>query len=335
MIHADNIRKALACREPAETPIWEIEFHLWDAFSEGSLTLGQTFARLTPAEQERALHTNAEIMVAVAMELGFAAVTAPGGYWEYAPGHPAYFWLPDPARDIQTRLLAQAANSAFLIAAESGGVLCMPDANDYLDFSYRLFDAPEQVEEQAKATLRHGIERAQILRELGVELLFTASDIADNHGVFFNPEQMDRLILPYLRKWAAEVKALGGWSVMHSDGNLTACLNALADSGLDALQGIDPIAGMEIRSVKRQVEGRICLCGNIDCGLLLNGTPEQVRSATLTLLTDCASGGGLVLGASNAVQPEVPVENYRALTAARAAADKSHTETNGDETTYA
>jgi len=319
MTRIHDIRQALACRKPANVPVWEIEFHLWDAVAGRRLLLGHEFARLTAAEQERALQANAGIMAAAADELGFAAVTAPGGYWEHAPGQPAYFWLPDPARDAQVRILAGLAESRLLVAAESGGVLCMPGAADYMDFSYRLFDAPEQVDEQARATLRDGLERARRLRDLGVELLFTASDIADNHGVFFNPAQMERFILPYLREWAAEVRALGGWSVLHSDGNLDACVEALAESGLSALQSIDPVAGMDIRAVKRRVAGRLCLCGNIDCGLLLTGAPDQVRAATARLLADCAPGGGLVLGASNAVQPEVPLANYRALLAARQA----------------
>jgi uroporphyrinogen decarboxylase len=285
--------------------------------AERRIVLGHEFAGLTAAEQERALHTNAEIMVSVAADLGFAAVTAPGGYWETAPGHPAYFWLPDPARDEQIRVLKKLAGDTFMIAAGSGGVMCMPGANDYLEFSYRLFDAPEQVDEQARAALRHGIECAQRMREFGVGIFFTASDIADNHGVFFNPEQMERFVLPYLRKWAVEVHALGGYSVLHSDGNLTACLDLLADSGLNALQAIDPVAGMDIRAVKRQVAGRLCLCGNIDCGLLLTGTPAKVYDATKAVLASCAAGGGLVLGASNAVQEEVPLENYRAMIAAR------------------
>jgi len=312
-----DIRQALACREPANVPVWEIEFHLWDAFAGRRLIVGHEFSRLTAAEQERALHSNAEIMAAVADELGFAAVTAPGSYWEHAPGQPAYFWLPDAAVDAQVRILAGLAESRFLVAAESGGVIGMPGPADYLEFSYRLFDAPEQVVEQARATLQHGVARAQRLLDLGAEVLFSASDIADNHGVFFNPAQMEQFVLPYLREWAAEVHSMGGWSVLHSDGNLDACVEALADSGLSALQAIDPVAGMDISAVKGRVTGRLCLCGNVDCGLLLSGTPEEVRTATEGLLADCTAGGGLVLGASNAVQPEVPVANYRALLAAR------------------
>jgi uroporphyrinogen decarboxylase len=238
MTRIDDMRQALACREPSAVPAWELEFHLWNEFSRQRMVLGREFAGLTKAEQERALHTNADIMVAVAGDLGFSAVTAPGGYWEHAPGEPAYFWLPDPARDEQIRILAKLAAGQFLIAAGSGGVIGMPGAADYVAFSYRLFDAPEQIDEQARGTLRHGVAQARKFRELGVDILFSASDIADNRGVFFNPGQMDRFVLPYLREWAAEVRTLGGWTLLHSDGNLSACVDALADSGLHALQAI-------------------------------------------------------------------------------------------------
>jgi uroporphyrinogen decarboxylase len=70
---------------------------------------------------------------------------------------------------------------------------------------------------------------------------------------------------------------------------------------------------MDIIRTKAQVAGRLCLCGNVDCGMLLTRTPEEVFEATKELLLTCKPGGGLVLGASNAVQPDVPAANYRAM----------------------
>jgi uroporphyrinogen decarboxylase len=124
---------------------------------------------------------------------------------------------------------------------------------------------------------------------------------------------MDRFILPYLRRWAAAVKEMGLYTILHTDGDVSACLEELAESGLDALQAIDPVAGMDMLQVKAQVGDRLCLCGNVDCGLLVMGTPEDVYAATRDLLVACKAGGGLVLGASNAVQPEVPIANYWAM----------------------
>jgi uroporphyrinogen decarboxylase len=70
---------------------------------------------------------------------------------------------------------------------------------------------------------------------------------------------------------------------------------------------------MDMAAARRIVGQRLCLCGNLDCGLLLRGRPEHVYESTRALLTGCKSGGALVLGASNAIQEDVPIDNYRAI----------------------
>lgn len=309
-----DMRAALEHRQPDGTvPIWELSFHLWHALSGGKVVVGTAFAQLTADEQERALHTNAEAMCAVAHEMGFAAVTVPGDYWEVAPGAPSYYWLPAEARIRQAELLVRALGDEVLLVADAGGVLGMPGPWNYVEFCCRLLDAPEKVDEDARQCLKTGLESARRYRDIGIEGLCSPSDIADNRGPFFSPAQLDRFIFPYLREWAAAIHALEAYSILHTDGNLYPCLEEIADSGISALQAIDPVAGMDIARVKAQVGDRLCLCGNVDCGLLLTGCPETVYSATRDLILACKSGGGFVLGASNAVQQEVPPENYRAL----------------------
>ena len=308
-----DVIDALEGRQPAgAVPIWEIEFHSWDQASGQHVVLGEEFARLSPAHAERALHANAEIILSVAQELHFAALTVPGGYWEIAPDAPAYYWLPGDARFRQVEILRDMARDLALVAG-TGGVIGMPNASVYVEFCYKLFDAPQEIDEIARTGLDHGLEMARRFRDLGIEIMFTASDIADNRGMFFNPAQMERFVLPYLRLWSTEIRGMGCYGILHTDGDVNVCLEDFADSGLHALQAIDPVAGMDIRAVKEQVGDRLCLCGNVDCGLLVNGTPEQVYAQTRDLLCDCKAGGGLVLGASNAVQVEAPIENYRAM----------------------
>jgi len=310
----EDMRAALERRQPAEAvPIWELEFHAWDQVTGRHIVLGKELCALSPAEQARALAANAEMLISAAQALGYAALTVPGNYWEIAPGEPAFYWLPPEARYCQIELLREACGGDLMLVAGSGGVMSMPGASEYLAFCYQLYDAPEEIDQRAARTLEHGLEAAKRLRDLGVEAVFTASDIADNRGLFFNPEQMDRFILPYLRRWAAAVKEMGLYAILHTDGDLSACLEELAESGLDALQAIDPVAGMDMLQVKAQVGERLCLCGNVDCGLLVMGSPEEVYAATRDLLVACKAGGGLVLGASNAVQPEVPIGNYWAM----------------------
>jgi hypothetical protein len=307
----EDMMAALERRIPAgAVPIWELEFHAWDAASGRHVVLGEEMERLTPGEQEKAMKTNAEIIVSVCRDLHFAAVTPPGPYWHTAPGELAYNVLPGDLRWRQFEILRALAGDELALVGGAGGVI----AADYSEaFCEALFFEPEKVDEMAEKGLAAGLENARRYRDLGAGAVFTASDIADNSGPFFNPEQMQRFILPYASRWAEGVHALGLYAILHSDGQLTPHLDALAGTGLDALQAIDATAGMDINLARQIAGSRLCLCGNVDCGLLLLGTPEQVYEATAKLLQAQKPHGAFVLGASNAVQKDVPMQNYRAM----------------------
>jgi uroporphyrinogen decarboxylase len=309
---------ALECRSPQGTvPLWELEFHAWQQFSKEPLYWGTAFTALSSLEKQYALFRNAEIMLNISKDLSFSAVTLPGEYWEIAPGEPAFYWLPTDYRIQFINHFNKIAQNELMLAANATGVLAMPAASEYVEFALSLFDDPDAIDTQAQQTLDHGLKQIDRLRDHGIDLFFTASDLADNHGPFFNPEQMDRFILPYLHNWAEYVTKQGGYAILHTDGDVTPYLDVLADSGIHALQAIDPVAGMDIVETRKRVENRLCLCGNIDCGLLLTGTPEQVYSRTRDLIASCKPGGAWVLGASNAVQTSVPRENYQAMVKAR------------------
>jgi len=301
---------ALACRPVAAVPRWELEFHAFDAASGRRLVLGREFERLSAAGQGRALRENAEILLAVSEELEFAAVTGPASYWEQAPGDLAYYVLPDDAPFRQIAALREAAGDRIALVANVGGVL---GASYDEEFCRQLKHEPDAVEALAQQTLDAGLERARRFRDAGADVGMSASDIADNSGPFFKPHQMERFVFPFVEAWSAGVHALGMAAVLHSDGDLTTHLDALSRSPLDALQAVDPVAGMDLARAKELVGDRLCLCGNVDCGVLVAGTPDDVYAATRRLLADWGARRGLVLGASNAVQREVPIENYRSL----------------------
>jgi uroporphyrinogen decarboxylase len=303
---------------PRVVPIWELEFHGWDRASSKHIVIGEEFEGLTAGEKNRALHTNAEIFLAVSEKMHYSALTIPSRYWEVAPGIPAYYWLSGEWRYRQANVINQLAKNDIVLVANCTGILGMPynSAEDYVEFALRLFDAPEEIDILAQNTLQDGIRSAQRFRENGVEIGLSTSDIADNHSTFMAPHQLERFVWPYLVRWSTALKELEMFSILHSDGNLIDCLEIIADSGVDALQAIDPTAGMDMWDTKQKVGNKLCLCGNIDCALLLTGTPDQVYEVTRTLLIKCKAGGNLVLGASNAVQPEVPLENYLAMISA-------------------
>jgi uroporphyrinogen decarboxylase len=294
----------------ATVPRWELEFHAFDAASGRRLVLGHEFERLPAAEKDRALRANAEIILSVCEDLEFGAVTGPASYWEQAPGDLAYYVLPGDAPFHQIAALREAAGDRVALVANVGGVL---GASYDVEFCRKLKHDPDAIEALAQEALDAGLERARRFRDAGADVAMSASDIADNSGPFFKPHQMERFVFPFVEGWSDGVHALGLASLLHSDGDLTRHLARLASTSLAALQAIDPVAGMDLQGSKRIVGDRLCLCGNVDCGVLVAGTPDDVYAAARDLLAAWGTRRGLVLGASNAVQREVPIENYRAL----------------------
>ncbi len=310
----DDFKAALEHKVPSvRVPRWELEFHLWEKCSSEPFIIGNAFKKLSSQQQKTALNRNAEIIASMAESMNFSAVTVPNSYWEIAPGEPAYYWLPGDARYEQTKILRKLIGDRIMLVVITGGVMGMPGAGEYVEFSYKLFDAPQEIDAIALKIYEEGITRAKQYADIGVEVMMSASDLADNNGAFYNNKQMERFILPYLKKWAQEVKKLGAYSILHTDGNINPIIKELADSGIDAIQAIDPVAKMDICKLKRDYGKQLCLCGNIDCGLLITGSPEEIYESTKKLILDCKAGGGFVLGACNAVQQEVPLENYMAM----------------------
>jgi uroporphyrinogen decarboxylase len=314
MTKREDLVAALEKRLPSNAvPIWELEFHAWDQISQRHLVVGEEFQRLTTKEQDIALHTNAELILSVCEMLHFAAITLPNVYWEIGSGVPAYYWLPEEAIYQLARFIKDLESRDLMLVGNCSALLGIPFGDDFVPFSYKLFDAPDEIDQIAQQKLLDGLRVASCFRDCGVEIGLSTTDLADNHSTYMNPHQLERFVWPYLRSWAQFLKAAGMYSILHTDGNINTCLENIADSGIDALQAIDPTAGMSLIETRKITRQRICLCGNVDCALLVSGSPEEVYLAASELLQSCKTDGAFVLGASNAVQQEVPADNYLAI----------------------
>jgi uroporphyrinogen decarboxylase len=71
---------------------------------------------------------------------------------------------------------------------------------------------------------------------------------------------------------------------------------------------------MDIVGLKKQVEGRLGLLGNIDLSYTLTrGTPQEVEAEVKKRIRDLAPGGGYCLSSANSIPDYVPLENYLAM----------------------
>jgi uroporphyrinogen decarboxylase len=148
----------------------------------------------------------------------------------------------------------------------------------------------------------------------GVDFVWTGDDYACNTGPLMSPDHFRRLFYPGLCRVIGGFKELGLPVVKHTDGMIWPIIEMIVDAGIDALDPIDPLAGMDLGEVKAAYGDRVALKGNVDCSRLLSfGTPEAVSRATVEALRAGAPGGGFILSSSNSIHSSVKPENYMAM----------------------
>lgn len=109
-------------------------------------------------------------------------------------------------------------------------------------------------------------------------------------------------------------KRCGAATLLHICGNMTAVLEAMADTGAHILE-LD--SKVDLKAAKARVGRRVCLMGNLNpVELLWRGTPETVASAARQAILDAGQGGGFILGSGCEVPVAAPPENLRAMIAA-------------------
>jgi len=91
----------------------------------------------------------------------------------------------------------------------------------------------------------------------------------------------------------------------------------IVDTGVDGLNPMEPIAGMDIGKIKQRYGKRLCLIGNIDCAYILSeASTSEVEAAVKECILRASAGGGHIISSSNAIHSSVKPENYRTMIAA-------------------
>ena len=112
------------------------------------------------------------------------------------------------------------------------------------------------------------------------------------------------------RRMVEDLRAAGIVLHNHICGNTGAIVEDFVATGAQVLEvdhKTDP------RVIKEAAQGKTCLLGNIDTGLLVFGTPDEVDDACRELVELWKPGSGFILGPGCSLGPETPAENVHAL----------------------
>lgn len=183
---------------------------------------------------------------------------------------------------------------------------------DHLLMDYVL--NPEFVHRLARLVIDYKKQVMERAIDLGADVVLTGDDYAHRTAPIMSPAHFKEFVLPYLQEMVDLARARGVPFIKHTDGNIWPIIDMIVDTGIDALDPLEPIAGMDIGEVKQRYGDRIAVAGNVDCGELLSrGTPKDVVDAVKETLAKAAPGGGHILASSNSIHPAVNPENYRTM----------------------
>lgn len=179
-------------------------------------------------------------------------------------------------------------------------------------FSYYLVDCPDTIIQLLERNTIRAITQAKHYPEdHGITIGFLGDDIAFNSGPLLNPTWLREHYFPRLARVIAAWHARGIKVLFHSDGNLNVILDDLVEAGIDGLNPIEVLAGMDIADIHRRYP-HLFMAGGIDVSQLLpHGSPQDVKD-TVKRAIDAAEGR-IMIGSSTELNNDVPLENFLAF----------------------
>lgn len=135
-------------------------------------------------------------------------------------------------------------------------------------------------------------------------------DIGANTGPMVSPRTFERVFLPLMVEMVGAYKRAGAaFVVFHSDGNILPLVDMLVEAGVDAIQPIEPKAGMDIVALRERYGDRLALIGGLDNAFVLPGGDRRCVADDLKRVLAAAGEGGLIVG-SHSIGPDVAVDTY-------------------------
>jgi uroporphyrinogen decarboxylase len=180
-------------------------------------------------------------------------------------------------------------------------------------FSYLSVDAPEMIAEYLELYTDRKV--AEIHAVADAELspcTLTYGDIACKGRLLHSPAWLRREFFPRLARLNEAWHEHGVKCLFHSDGYLMEIMDDLIESGIDGLNPIEIVAGMDLAEVKRLYGDRLFLTGGIDISQLMAlGSVEQVKETCRQAIA--AAAPGYFLGSTTEIDDGAKLENVLAM----------------------
>ncbi len=150
----------------------------------------------------------------------------------------------------------------------------------------------------------------------------SGEDLGTQTSTLFSMSVWKEIIYPILkRRWQAARTALDKYDaphvklMLHSDGAFRPFIPDIIAGGVDVLDPIQSVCpGMELEGLKKDFSDTLSFHGSVDTQYYLpRGSVQEVGEETKRCIDALGKSGGLILGPSHFIQPDVPPENVVAM----------------------
>jgi len=284
---------AFRCRPPDDiVPTFELVYFL------GPEKFGRDWTEnindMTGQQKDRALHEHAELHVLIAEAYDYSIIRT--DYLE------------------AVRIFREwGMERKYVIFGEADGTMAIPNGQNMMQVAIDMRERPDEVHARLRKGAEWGKERGKQFADAGADGVTMCADYCFNVGPFLSPPMFREFVTNYLVEIIASHRENGLYTIKHTDGNIMPILDQLAEANPHAIHSVDPQAGVSLKEVKRLIGDRICLCGNVNCGLLQTGTDDEVRADVLRSLRDGMPGGGYIFATSNCAFRGLPLRRYEMM----------------------
>jgi uroporphyrinogen decarboxylase len=156
----------------------------------------------------------------------------------------------------------------------------------------------------------------ELLSKIGdrIEVYAIWDDVAMQSGIMISPPLWRKLLKPWFKKMIAEAKKYDLIVFYHCCGSYHEIVSDLIDIGVDILDPVQTSAkDWDLLTLKKRYGKNLCFHGGYDMQKLLTGSPGDIKKEGEKIKRIFDNEGGIILGPSAEITPDVPVENIIAM----------------------
>lgn len=180
--------------------------------------------------------------------------------------------------------------------------------------TYAYYDEPELFGELTELFDRQAMQQMEMIAEVRPDSILTGG----SGSITLQSEELWReLSLPTIKKLTAMSRQAGIISGIHSCGKeeylVRVCAEETDLNYVNPLE-IPPMGDCNLKEIKQKYGKKLALMGNLHTtNVMLCGSRETVREASIRALKDAAEGGGFALSTGDQCGRDTPDENIREM----------------------